>query len=456
MARIADYPWQYWAEHKPNHTALWHEDEAISWRQLSDRVQHIAAALQQQGVHEGSGVALRDKNSFELLLLYLAILSCGARVLPLNPKLPKTQVDVLLDYLNIDFIHDSEQCDWSAQTLRLPNDQNQINIAPVPYDDTRSATMTLTSASTGMSKAAVHHIAAHLDSAAGVLAAMNYQSEDCWLLSLPLFHVSGQGIVWRWLSAGAQIAVRAPRPLHHALRCCTHASLVPTQLFRLLEQPLEKLLLKEVLLGGATIPVDLVRRAEQAGIICWCGYGLTEMASTVCAKRADARPGVGIALPGREVRIVDQEIHLRGAGLAMGYWRNSGIEPCVDAEGWLHTRDCGAWVDGELRVLGRLDNLFFSGGENIQPEDIERILQQHPGIRQAIVVPIDDTEFGQRPVAVLDKDEALSFDEVHDWLHDKLARFQHPVAYYELPESLNNGAIKIPRRAIQDWVKSKE
>jgi O-succinylbenzoic acid--CoA ligase len=93
--------------------------------------------------------------------------------------------------------------------------------------------MTLTSGSTGLPKAAVHTCAPILP-ARGVLALMPYGEEDDWLLSLPLFHVSGQGILWRWLLAGARLTVREKQPLEQALRGCTHASLVPTQLWRLL------------------------------------------------------------------------------------------------------------------------------------------------------------------------------------------------------------------------------
>jgi O-succinylbenzoic acid--CoA ligase len=75
---------------------------------------------------------------------------------------------------------------------------------------------------------------AHLASAEGVLALMPF-AEDDWLLSLPLFHVSGQGILWRWLLAGAGLTVRDKQPLEQALQGCTHASLVPTQLWRLLK-----------------------------------------------------------------------------------------------------------------------------------------------------------------------------------------------------------------------------
>lgn len=122
--------------------------------------------------------------------------------------------------------------------------------------------MTLTSGSTGLPKAAVHTFSAHLASAAGVLTMMHYGPGDSWLLSLPLFHVSGQGILWRWLYAGGQLAISTAQSINEALRGCSHASLVPTQLWRLLEKE-EPLALREVLLGGAAIPVELTRHKQK-------------------------------------------------------------------------------------------------------------------------------------------------------------------------------------------------
>ena len=91
-----------------------------------------------------------------------------------------------------------------------------------------------------------------------------FAPQDDWLLSLPLFHVSGQGILWRWLLAGAGLTVRDKQPLEQALRGCTHASLVPTQLWRLLSGDAE-VSLKAVLLGGAAIPVALTEQAGKRG-----------------------------------------------------------------------------------------------------------------------------------------------------------------------------------------------
>lgn len=451
MALLKDWPWLHWAAEHPHKTALHHEDEAIGWSALAACIEKRAQGFYAQGVRHDSGVALRGKNNLDLLLAYLAALRCGARVLPLNPQLPDDLIAQLLPKLNIGFVH-AEDNTWPhpLTTLRFVDDTS-INDLP-RWDGSRPATLTLTSASTGLPKAAVHNLNAHLENAEGTLAAMHYSSEDCWLLSLPLFHVSGQGIVWRWLAQGAAIAVRRMHPLAHALRNCSHASLVPTQLIRLLDEPSEKTTLKEVLLGGTMIPVELVQRARKANITCWCGYGLTEMASTVCAKPADDLPGVGTALPGREIKIVEEEICLRGAGMALGYWQSGEILPFTDSEGWLHTRDRGIFERNELRILGRLDNLFFSGGEGIQPEDIERALLQHPQIQQAFIVPIDDREFGQRPVAVIEKENALSFDAIHEWLSTRIARFQQPVAYYLFPESLKTGAIKIARSSVRQWI----
>lgn len=457
---FSDWPWQHWASQRPDSTALLLNETPMSWLALNEKISQLAASFILQGVVPDAIVAVRGKNSAELLFAYLAVLQCGARVLPLNPQLPDTLLAELLPSLNVGYGYSPEAdfC-WPSPIKTLAATPSDVvsPIRAVPqWHSQRLATLTLTSGSTGMPKAAAHSFNAHLSSAKGVLSLMPLGPQDSWLLSLPLFHVSGQGIVWRWLLAGACLVVRNMRSLDDALRGCTHASLVPTQLWRLLHQPETTLTLKEVLLGGAMIPVDLTEQAEQRGIRCWCGYGLTEMASTVCAKRADALPGVGLPLPGREMKLQDDEILLRGDNMASGYWRDGQLFPLADPDGWFHTRDRGEMQNGELRIIGRLDNLFFSGGEGIQPEDVERVLLAHPQIQQVFVVPIDDSEFGQRPVAVIEPLAEFDFAVLGTWVQGKLARFQQPVRYLRLPESLKNGGIKISRQAILAWVVSQK
>lgn len=448
---INDWPWRERANLSPFAVALKAGDITWCWRDLQHRIDTLAAGFISQGVGEGAGVVLRSKNTLDAVLSYLALLQTGARLLPLNPQLPWVLCDELLSQLDIAFVLDLAEPELPLNIPALTM-QNACWLSSAGWQPQRIATLTLTSGSSGLPKAAAHTVAAHLASAAGVLNLIPFTRNDSWLLSLPLFHVSGQGIVWRWLLAGATLMLSEEQPLDAALAECSHASLVPTQLWRLLQGTPVPEKLTDVLLGGAQIPLALTEQAERAGIRCWCGYGLTETASTVTAKRADGSAGIGQVLAGKEVKIVDQEILIRTDSMASGYWKNGQLSPVTDAQGWLHTRDRGTWIDDELQVAGRMDNLFFSGGEGIQPEDIEKVLVSHPQVSQAFVVPVEDEQFGQRPVAVLEAQAGLVYEELNRWLSDKIPRFQLPVAYHPLPGALSQGGIKISRASVRQWV----
>lgn len=445
-----DWPWRHWRQVRGEAPALRLNDEVLSWRALCTRIDALAGGFAAQGVTEGSGVMLRAWNHPQTLLAWLALLQCGARILPVNPQLPQPLLATLLPDLTLQFALDLEGENaftfLTSLTIRKVTRPHSVVWSPQ-----RLCSMTLTSGSTGLPKAAVHTCQAHLASAEGVLSLMPFAQADDWLLSLPLFHVSGQGIFWRWLLAGARLTVREKQPLEQMLVGCTHASLVPTQLWRLLVNQ-SQVSLKAVLLGGAEIPVTLTEKAREQGIRCWCGYGLTEFASTVCAKEADGLADVGMPLPGREVKIVNDEVWLRAASMAEGYWRNGKLESLVNDDGWFATRDRGVINEGKLTIVGRLDNLFFSGGEGIQPEEVERIIVSHPHVLQAFIVPVEDAEFGHRPVAVVEYDADASDIDLSEWVKDKLARFQQPIRWLPLPAELKNGGIKISRRALLEWV----
>ncbi|WP_407220838.1 o-succinylbenzoate--CoA ligase [Enterobacter sp. CPE_E1214] len=445
---FTDWPWRHWCAQAADKPALRLNDEVLTWQQLCARVDHLAAGFQQQGVGEGDGVLLLAHNHPQTLTAWLALLQCGARILPVNPQLPRHLLDVLLPQMTLRF---ALVLDGIYDDLPVLNMYEHAGEHRVTWQPARLASMTLTSGSSGLPKAAVHTCEAHLASARGVLALMPYGDEDDWLLSLPLFHVSGQGILWRWLQAGARLTVREKQPLEQALQGCTHASLVPTQLWRLLNTQ-HHIALKAVLLGGAAIPVELTEEARKQGVRTLCGYGLTEFASTVCAKEADGEPDVGGVLPGREVQVVDGEVWIKAQSMASGYWRDGELIPLTNEQGWFATRDRGEWHDDRLTILGRMDNLFFSGGEGIQPESLERVIARHPQINQVFIVPLDDAEFGQRPVAVVECEPGTDITCLPDWVRDKLARFQQPVRWLVLPTELKNGGIKVSRRALQQWV----
>lgn len=139
--------------------------------------------------------------------------------------------------------------------------------------------------------------------------------------------------------------------------------------------------------------------------------------------------------------------------MAAGYWRDGQLLSLTNNEGWFTTRDRGALHNGRLTVVGRMDNLFFSGGEGIQPEEVERVILAHPQVQQVFIVPLDDAEYGQRPVAVVECDDGCELSALAAWSAERLARFQQPVRWLRLPETLKNGGIKISRRALCEWVR---
>ncbi|MDX1739941.1 MAG: AMP-binding protein, partial [Rhodothermales bacterium] len=215
--------------------------------------------------------------------------------------------------------------------------------------------------------------------------------------------------------------------------------------------------IKAILAGGGPVPSNLVAECREKGGRLFLTYGLTEMASQVCTTtdpdRISASDDVGVVLPFRSVRIGDQrEILVRGETLFSGYLDGRRLEPAVDEDGWFHTGDVGEFNKyGHLVVLGRRDNMFVSGGENIHPEEIERALCLLPGVSRAVVVDVPDAEFGARPVAFIESSgEPLTIETVRAALRDRLPGFKHPVAVYDYPEALVGTLEKPTRRVLRE------
>jgi O-succinylbenzoic acid--CoA ligase len=157
-------------------------------------------------------------------------------------------------------------------------------------------------------------------------------------------------------------------------------------------------------------------------------------------------------LPHRGVGISDdEEIRVRGKTLFAGYVKGETLDRPLDADGWFHTGDLGALDEsGYLRVRGRKDNLFVSGGENIQPEEVEAVLSGLEGVEEAVVVPVPDAEFGSRPVAFVQTAGGVTEPETLEReLGQVLPRFKIPVAFHGWPEEVGPGGMKADRRFLR-------
>lgn len=316
-----------------------------------------------------------------------------------------------------------------------------------PGDDV--ATIVFTSGSTAAPKGVQHSLAAHLHSAEGANENIPLRAGHRWLISLPLYHVGGIAILFRCRAAGAQAVLRdkSLSLRQQILRDgITHVSMVPTQLRRLLDEGPRPDSLETVLLGGDVLPRPLVARALAAGLPMHTTYGMTESASQVCTTPPGADmedlETAGYVLRHRELRIEDGHIEIRGPVRFLGYLG----QPRLPEEVWHRTGDLGDLDKaGRLHVLGRADNMFISGGENIHPEEIERAILRLPEVRRVVVVAMDDAEFGQVPVAYVETEEGVFDPAPHEkFLRELLPGFSFPKTWSPWPSSIRDG-MKLSR-----------
>ncbi|PME32319.1 o-succinylbenzoate--CoA ligase [Vibrio sp. 10N.286.55.E10] len=461
--------WEQWAQQNPLQPALVTTHRTYTWQQVFVLVSEYQQQLSHQGLSEGDVLTIVGKNQSEVIPVYLAALNLGvvcAFTMPQPSLRLKQKLDALyqadqqsyLWLLDSSGIEQSETADLNTQLVTLPC----LNEVKVDGDDSwittsqesnfnpqNLASIVFTSGSTGNPKAVGHTLEQHLCSASGLLEVFRYQQGDTWLLSLPMYHVSGLAIVHRWVAAGGCIKIGTGQ-LETDIEGCSHASLVATQLHRLLKSK-QALTLTHVLLGGSHIPEALGLEAQQMGIETWLGYGMTEAASTVTAKPVDASSTAGFVLNHRQLKIENQRIYIRGNTLASGYYYQGALTPLVDTQGWFDSKDLGEWVGEQVSIIGRADNQFISGGENIHCEEIERVLNQLSEVNQAFIVPIEDDEFGFRPAAIVDCVELPTKEWFAEQLQGSLERFKFPIEYYRMPQQEQLG-IKVSRAGLAQWL----
>ena len=417
--------------------ALVSNNRSLTCRQFNDAIH-----LKRLNVKPRERVALIAPNSIEYIVTLFALWRRGAVACLLSTRLPEEGIKAALKAIAC------TRTIMPEKSVTGTNFQESASIEElVPVTDLNAPSdIMFTSGTSGEAKAVVHTFGNHYHSALAANEHIPVASGDRWLLSLPLYHVGGLGIIWRTFLAGATVVVpEAKEDIGESLRKydVTHVSLVPIQLHRLLSDlknltVLQKM--KAILIGGSAIPDVLVRKAIDARLPVHVSYGLTEMASQVATSKRltkeDPLPR-GYILKNAQVRISDDhEILTRGKTLFQGYVRADKIDPSLDKAGWFHTGDLGCLnEDGTLTVLGRKDNMFISGGENIQPEEIERHLCHIEGVVQAVVVPVRSEEFGSRPVAFVQFKEGKQFSrtQILSSLREYLPSFKLPDRIYSWP-----------------------
>lgn len=448
------------ADESPNGIAAVAGNTSLTFRQYELLTRHYAEMFRAVEPGENHHMLFHEGNRLELPAALIACWRVNVVAVLLNRRYPFTAI--LNEYgfqgnvSRIFFTGDNEAAGLDKlagiELDRWPDISVATGRTLPQIDLDQPATIMMTSGSSGRPKLVVHCYGNHYYSALGSNDNIPVTTGDRWLLSLPLYHVGGLAIVFRCLIGRGTIVIAQPGDNltdlieHHEI---THVSLVATQLERLvdsLEKSRRSLPLKCVLLGGGPTPQPLIDRANVLGLPIYCSYGLTEMASQVVTTTS---PGgrTREVLPYRDINVSGSgEILVRGKTRFLGYFENGKLRQPFTHDGWFPTGDRGAMSEDGLTVLGRIDSMWVSGGENVHPEEIERVLLAIDGIDNAIVVPVVDPEFGKRPVAFVQG--SYETDSLTSALREKLPGYLVPIAFLSLPEDHTSTGLKPDRAAL--------
>ena len=428
------------------------DNRVVTYQELENYVATMAHHLRARGVVEGERVVLLMLPGWRQIAALLALIRIKAVACPLSTRLPEYAMLQQMRQVSARTVIS----DLAEQVGEVPALHPDLLLEFVPkmeadkpqHDLKQPAVIVFTSGSSGASKPALISYGALYYSCRGANIHLQLSSNDKWLLSIPLYHVGGMGVLFRCLESGATVVVAKPgAKLQEEIELyeATHISLVPTQLVRLLDLPDAREIaasLRIVLVGGAPASTERLQEAIEKGFPVHATYGLTEMASQVTTVPkyypADKLGTSGKLLPNREIAVAeDGEILVRGETLFSGYVNGDEVHLPVDENGWFATGDLGSMdEDGYLTVLGRKDTMFISGGENIHPEEIEQVLTSQAEALQAVVVPQSDEEFGSRPVAFIETASPLNAAHLSARLEEFLPRFKIPVAFYPWPKDV--------------------
>jgi O-succinylbenzoic acid--CoA ligase len=469
----------------PDAIALHDGDRNISYIELERLIVGQARRLKRLGIQSGDRVGILARNSAEYAALLFAVSRLGASTVLLNVRhSPREWNDMLAEsqasLLLVDAEHHSTLDSPTIPVWVIDDDHSDSISRIVPADETIprdidtewEMTVTFTSGSSGKPKGVILTYVNHYFNALGSNENIPLQSGDCWLLSLPLYHVGGISILFRSALAGssAHIMRRFDAAAANVLidsGVVTHLSLVPTMLTTLLQhrdyRPLPATF-KAILLGGAPVPTSLIERARELKLLLLTSYGLTETGSQVCTLGPQDSPEKlntsGRPLKYRELRILDVnglhasadavgEIAVRGEVLFKGYLGGEILDP----DSWFHTGDMGTLdSDGYLTVCGRKDDMLISGGENIFPREIEAQVESFPGVLDCAVIGVPDTKWGERPVLFVETAASAdcNLDELKRHLRERLARMKVPDTIIVTDKLPRIGIGKIDKARLMD------
>ena len=474
---------------RPDRPAVVFGDEVRTHAELHDRAARLASVLDASGLRAGDRVALLLHNRIEFVEALLACHRRGAVAVPINFRLAWNEIEyILADSGAVALIHDSDVPtaeiglvlevgeDYEAAVAHAPRG---LQAAGLLEDDV--ALMCYTSGTTGRPKGA---LLTHRNLVASTLSwihEMRAGQDDVWLSGQPLFHIGGINGLLPFLVLGATVILTPSTTFDpeamlglieaHGVTMCIF---VPTQWATICTSDsvarVHPRQLRVAMWGASPAPLHtleaMARAFPHAAIV--SAYGQTEMSgATTLLKGPDSTRkmgSVGRPMLGVELRVVDDdlrdvpigevgEVVYRGPNVMAGYHRQPDATEEAFAGDWFHSGDLARFDDERyLWLVERKKDLIVSGGENVYPAEVERVLLDHPTVSEAAVIGVPHPRWVETPVAfvVLAGGRDVGEAELIAHCRQYLAGFKKPSAIVVVDELPRNAGGKVLKRRLRE------
>jgi fatty-acyl-CoA synthase len=499
----------HWVNHiarhahaKPDATYLRFEGRSITWSQLYDRVNAIAAAMRGRGIGAGQRVAIMMTNRPEFLETMFAAHALGAIAVPINFRLAPDEITFVLADSGADLLVVDENTGPAAASARaagppgiglvsvggtdgadpyFPEPDGTTGPPSVDVPEDSPALIMYTSGTTGRPKGAVlSHQNLQCQALTVIRAWRLFDDHEVNLCAAPLFHIASIGAVAPMVLIGATTVLLPSGGFDAATTLKTMEAerttcmfLVPSQWQLVCADPSlpgrDLSALKVVSWGAAPASTALLTRMAEAfpDAANVAVFGQTEMSPVTCAlDGADALRKIGsIGKPvtGVAARIVDDdmkdvppgqvgEIVYRGPQVMSGYWQNPAATAAALRGGWFHSGDLvRADSDGFLYVVDRKKDMIITGGENVYCAEVENALAWHPAVAELAVIGAPHEHWGETPAAivVLHPGASLTIDELREWGTGRLARYKLPTILHVVPSLPRNASGKVTKTVLR-------
>jgi len=482
----------------PEKSALFWDSSTFSYRDLWNQSVLICDELQCRfGLKRGDRVGLWLKNCPEFIPSLFAILNAGAVAVPINSFLKPDEVNYILSDAGIDLLITDAELAGHFPSLKSARpglqlfQTSEMKAASGPSKEASSlmanvssslnesdlAVLIYTSGTTGRPKGAMLSHGNLLHNVESCRIVLRTVEQDRIAVLLPLFHsyMLTVGVFLPLLVGGSIILVKSLHPVRSALQelFARQATLLPAipQFYRSMVQAQiqQTIPFRLCVSGSAPLPAQVLNEFEAKFKIPLIeGYGLSE-ASPVVTKNplnATRKPGsIGLPIPNVEVTIQDEsglrlgndqigELCVRGGNVMVGYWNQPEETSKVMRDGWLLTGDIGYRdADGYFFITDRKKDMLLVNGINVYPREIEEILYQFPGVKEAAVIGKPDARKGEQPVAFISASDGALLEEktVQQFVRKKLADYKVPKKVVILPALPRNAMGKILKTTLRQY-----